>query len=75
MSAEFAVGLVVVVLVIALILGCFAFWIAMMVNAAKNDKWVWFGMVLVFPLLCVVYALFARAPRLPGQAQRIEPGL
>lgn len=69
-------GWVLLILVgVAVVLGCFAFWILTMVNAAKFGKWVWFIMVFLFPLLCVIYALFAYERGTPAGANpsRVEP--
>ena len=60
-----------------LFIGSFAFWVWALVDAARNGKWVWFVLTLVFPLLCIVYLLFAYEgrPMRAREVQRIEPGL
>jgi len=80
--SDAAIGTIVVVLGgIALIIGCFWFWVAMLVNAAKHGKWVWFVMVFAFPLLCVLYLLAGhqsgeRVERVSYRDdERREPGL
>lgn len=40
-------------------LGLFALWVWSMVSAAKNGKWVWFVLILIFSPLCLLYLLFA----------------
>lgn len=70
MDESILIGLAVIaVLVIAFVLYVWA-----LVNAARNAKWVWFVLVLLFGPLCVVYLLFAyeRTPSREPQ-RRVEP--
>jgi len=57
--------------------GCFAIFVWALVDAARNGKWVWFVLTFFFPLLCVVYLLFAceGRPARVREVQRFEPVL
>jgi len=57
-------------------LGLLVLWIWSMVSAAKNGKWVWFVLILIFSPLSLLYLLFAdkRPPRPPEPPRlRREP--
>jgi hypothetical protein len=67
-------ALIAVVLIVLISIGCIAFWALTLVNAAKHGKWVWFIMLLVIPLLCVIYGLFAYERGTPARDYaRVEP--
>lgn len=63
------------VAVLLVALGLVVLWIWSMVSAAKNGKWVWFVLILIFSPLCLLYLLFAdKRPASPEpQRARREP--
>jgi hypothetical protein len=60
-------------IVLVLAAGGFALYVLALVNAAKNDKWVWFVLVLTFGPLCVLYWLFAYERAVPPRISEAEP--
>ena len=68
-------------LVLLLGIGSVVLWIWTMVNAARNGRWVWFVLILLFAVLCLpylVYLLFAekRQPEIRQRPSvRLEPTL
>jgi hypothetical protein len=64
-------------IVVAALVGLAALWFYVwsLVDAARNDRWVWFVMMLFVGPLCVLYVIFGRTgtpKRLPEQERR-EP--
>lgn len=54
-------------------LGALVLWIWSMVSAAKNGKWVWFVLILIFSPLCLLYLLFAdKRPPASTQPPRVR---
>ena len=53
-------------------LGLVVLWIWSMVSAAKNSKWVWFVLILLFSPLSVPYLVFADK-RPPGPPEPHRP--
>jgi ABC-type transport system involved in cytochrome c biogenesis permease subunit len=70
MDASILIGL----MVIAVAVIAFVLYVWALVNAARNAKWLWFVLVLLFGPLCVVYLLLAyeRAPSRKPQ-RKVEP--
>ena len=72
-----ALGSIVAVVVLAGLV--FVAYIWCLVNAAKNGKWVWFVLTLVFSPLFIIYLLFAdKSPaqrRSPRMSTKREPYL
>jgi hypothetical protein len=62
MTSTMVASMLAVALGLTLAICCFWFWVAMLVNAAKLGKWVWFVMIFVFPLLCVLYWFIGHQP-------------
>lgn len=54
-------------------LGLLVLWIWSMVSAAKNGKWVWFVLILIFSPLSLLYLLFAdKRPPGPPEPPRLR---
>ncbi|MDP1740807.1 hypothetical protein [Polaromonas sp.] len=61
------------VAVLLVALGLVVLWIWSMVSAAKNGKWVWFVLILIFSPLCLLYLLFAdKRPPASSEPPRVR---
>lgn len=61
------------VAVLLVALGALVLWIWSMVSAAKNGKWVWFVLILIFSPLCLLYLLFAeKRPPASADSPRVR---
>lgn len=79
LGPEFLGPAIVVAMVLLAFLVFFA-WVWCLVSAAKNGKWVWFVLMLIFQVLFIFYLLFAHKhpplpPSSPSPNRRREPYL